>query len=82
MLQVSDYAKTDEVYHFTLNFNDMIMSVCNDRDMIHTDARFWLPFVNIPRVNAYVKITGIGKISSKDHLGRLIAQGIIHVVPR
>ncbi len=76
-----DWAGTIEVVHLTLAFNGMVMTISNDSDKCHKDARFWLPFSNIPRVDAYCRLAQIAKVVSKDHFGKLVAAGIIVVRP-
>ena len=74
--QVS-WSDVDEVGHIKLNFNDMIISFAAKREQCHQEARFWMPWSNYTRLEAYLKMNKIAKIDCKKHFGKLVAGGII-----
>ena len=55
----------------------MILSVCEDREDCHKDARFWMKPSDEASLNAYMLMNKLPKISCRDHFGKLVSCGVI-----
>lgn len=72
-------AQVRDVAHIKLSFNDMIMTVSEQSEHCHPQARFWFPLQNSDKLQAYCKVTKQAKVACKEHFGKLVACGIIKV---
>ncbi|MAE81340.1 MAG: hypothetical protein CMB80_01300 [Flammeovirgaceae bacterium] len=73
------WRSVEEDLHMRLNFNGMVMTISDDSSRCHPEAKFWMPFHNVPRLHAYCKLSGVAKINCKEHFGKLVAGGIVYV---
>lgn len=68
------------VLHFILEFNDMVMSVCDSEEQCHEKAKFWLCWDKTPTLEFYMKLNGIVQIDNKKTFGILVASRIIQLL--
>jgi len=68
-----------ETVHIDLDFNSMIMTVSDREDQCHPQAKFWLPWAEFPRVEMFLKINKIEKVTDKKVFGILVANRIIRL---
>lgn len=75
--------KLDETtLHIRLNFNNKVISVCDDRENCHPDATYWLPTENIDDFNKYLDEYGIEKVNSNSLLAKLLVRRIVVIILR
>ncbi len=67
------------VLHCHLEFNGMVMSVCDKEDQCHTTAKFWLCWDQTPKLEFYMMLNGIVQIDNKKTFGILVASRIIQL---
>ena len=70
----------DEVVHICLNFNDCIMTISSDESKCHPEARYWLSWANIDRLDTYLKLNSLPKINCQEHFTKLVMGRIVQTV--
>lgn len=69
----------NESVHIELDFNGMIMSVCDREDQCMKGSAFWLAWSDMHRVDAYIDMNGGAKIDNKRAFGFLVASSIVQL---
>jgi len=70
---------SNESVHIRLNFNNMIMSVCEEESLCHKEAIFWMRPSKLDDVDMFCMIHGIELIQTKEHFGLLVGSSIVKV---
>lgn len=78
-MRLSVVSEQLESVHIVLEFNGMLMSVVDNVEQCHKDARFWMTWDSWPKLELFLKMNQLDKVVDKKIFGILVANCIIQL---